>query len=104
MAEAVDYKQIGSRPVRPDGLDKVTGRAQFGADTVLPNMVVEIPIKIAIPTKAPIIPIMLFSTNVITETQILNFKKDVGHLPTSLKKLDLLRLLNWKLEDLQNCL
>ena len=25
MAEAVDYKQIGSRPVRPDGLDKVTG-------------------------------------------------------------------------------
>ena len=23
MAEAVDYKQIGSRPVRPDGLDKV---------------------------------------------------------------------------------
>ena len=39
MAEAVDYKQIGSRPVRPDGLDKVTGRAQFGADTVLPNMI-----------------------------------------------------------------
>ena len=39
MAEAVDYKQIGTRPVRPDGLDKVTGRAQFGADTVLPNMI-----------------------------------------------------------------
>ena len=39
MAEAVDYKQIGSRPVRPDGLDKVTGRAQFGADTILPNMI-----------------------------------------------------------------
>jgi hypothetical protein len=59
--------------------------------------------RILIATNAPIIPIMLVS-KVITETQILNFKKDVGHLPTSLKKLDLLRLSNWKLEDLQNCL
>ena len=39
MAEAIDYKQIGSRPVRPDGVDKVTGRARFGADLVLPNMI-----------------------------------------------------------------
>ncbi len=39
MAEAHDYKQIGSRPVRPDGVDKVTGRAQFGADLNLPNMI-----------------------------------------------------------------
>ncbi len=39
MAEAVEYKQIGSRPVRPDGVDKVTGRARFGADLVLPNMI-----------------------------------------------------------------
>ncbi len=39
MAEAVDYKQIGTRPVRPDGVDKVTGRARFGADLILPNMV-----------------------------------------------------------------
>ncbi|MEQ8689745.1 MAG: molybdopterin-dependent oxidoreductase, partial [Pseudomonadales bacterium] len=39
MAEAVDYKQIGTRPIRPDGVDKVTGRARFGADLVLPNMI-----------------------------------------------------------------
>jgi CO/xanthine dehydrogenase Mo-binding subunit len=26
------YKVIGTRPVRPDGIDKVTGRAQYGAD------------------------------------------------------------------------
>ena len=39
MAEAVDFKVIGSRPVRPDGVDKVTGRAQFGADHNLPNMI-----------------------------------------------------------------
>ena len=39
MAEAVEYKQIGSSPIRPDGVDKVTGRAQFGADLVLPNMI-----------------------------------------------------------------
>lgn len=38
MAEAKEYKSIGTRPVRPDGVDKVTGRAQFGADLNLPNM------------------------------------------------------------------
>ena len=27
-----EFKTIGSRPVRPDGLDKVTGRARYGAD------------------------------------------------------------------------
>ena len=27
-----EFKMIGSRPVRPDGLDKVTGRARYGAD------------------------------------------------------------------------
>ncbi len=32
------YKVIGTRPVRPDGVDKVTGRAQYGADTRLPGM------------------------------------------------------------------
>ncbi len=32
------YKVIGTRPVRPDGTDKVTGRAQFGADIRLPGM------------------------------------------------------------------
>ncbi len=33
-----DYKVIGTRPVRPDGTDKVTGRAQFGADIGLTGM------------------------------------------------------------------
>ena len=32
------YKQVGTRPVRPDGLEKVTGKAQFGADLTLPGM------------------------------------------------------------------
>src|SRR5687767_12990100 len=32
------YKVIGTRPVRPDGVDKVTGRAQYGADIMLPGM------------------------------------------------------------------
>lgn len=31
-------KVVGQRPVRPDGVDKVTGRAQFGADFHLPGM------------------------------------------------------------------
>ena len=32
------YKWIGTRPIRPDGFDKVTGRANFGADLSLPGM------------------------------------------------------------------
>ncbi|HCG91909.1 MAG TPA: oxidoreductase, partial [Dehalococcoidia bacterium] len=32
------YKVIGTRPVRPDGVDKVTGRAKYGADIQLPGM------------------------------------------------------------------
>ena len=31
-------KVVGTRPIRPDGVDKVTGRAQFGADFHLPGM------------------------------------------------------------------
>ena len=32
------YEVIGTRPVRPDGADKVTGRAEYGADVRLPRM------------------------------------------------------------------
>jgi len=31
-------KIVGTRPVRPDGVDKVTGRANFGADMTMPGM------------------------------------------------------------------
>ena len=33
------YQYVGTRSIRPDGVDKVTGRARFGADYFLPNMV-----------------------------------------------------------------
>ena len=29
----IEYNVVGKRPVRPDGVDKVTGRARYGADT-----------------------------------------------------------------------
>ena len=32
-----DFNLIGTRPARPDGIDKVTGRAQFGADKAAPG-------------------------------------------------------------------
>ena len=35
-----ELKIVGTRPERPDGVDKVTGRALFGADKSLPNMLV----------------------------------------------------------------
>src|ERR1700720_2380945 len=33
-----DLRVVGTRPIRPDGVDKVTGRAQFGADMVMAGM------------------------------------------------------------------
>src|SRR5579875_1561129 len=33
-----EFKVIGTRPVRHDGVDKVTGRARYGADYSLPGM------------------------------------------------------------------
>ena len=33
-------KVVGTNPIKHDGVDKVTGRAQFGADTHLPGMLV----------------------------------------------------------------
>ncbi len=38
VATAQRYKVIGTRPIRPDGTDKVTGRAQYGADIRLTGM------------------------------------------------------------------
>src|SRR5262245_28795745 len=36
----LQFDWIGTRPVRPDGVDKVTGRARFGADLALPGQLV----------------------------------------------------------------
>ena len=33
-----DYKVVGTRPIRHDGADKVTGQAKFGADIILPGL------------------------------------------------------------------
>src|SRR6516225_7882353 len=33
-------KVVGTRPIRPDGVDKVTGRAQFGADLAMPGQLI----------------------------------------------------------------
>ena len=35
-----EFKVVGTRPPRPDGLDKVTGRAKFGADAFAPGQLV----------------------------------------------------------------
>ena len=37
--EKPEYKVIGTRPIRPDGVEKVTGRAQYGADIRLPGLI-----------------------------------------------------------------
>lgn len=35
-----EFKSVGTRPVRPDGVDKVTGRARYGADYDMPGQLV----------------------------------------------------------------
>jgi CO/xanthine dehydrogenase Mo-binding subunit len=39
MTTITNYKVIGTRPIRHDGMDKVTGRAVYGADIQLPGMI-----------------------------------------------------------------
>tara|TARA_B100001093_G_scaffold8612_1_gene8315 strand:- start:543 stop:2804 length:2262 start_codon:yes stop_codon:yes gene_type:complete len=34
------FKSVGTRPLRPDGVDKVTGRARYGADFNMPGQLV----------------------------------------------------------------
>jgi CO/xanthine dehydrogenase Mo-binding subunit len=36
--DKASLKVVGTRPIRPDGVDKVIGRAAFGADMVMPGM------------------------------------------------------------------
>ena len=39
-SETRKFNVVGTRPLRPDGIDKVTGRAKFGADAIAPGMLV----------------------------------------------------------------
>jgi len=38
QTQSPEYKVIGTRPIRHDGTDKVTGAARYGADTQLPGL------------------------------------------------------------------
>src|SRR5690242_702684 len=38
--QSSEFNVVGTRPLRPDGADKVTGRAKFGADLALPGQLV----------------------------------------------------------------
>jgi CO/xanthine dehydrogenase Mo-binding subunit len=38
MADVRKFSWVGTRPIRPDGVDKVTGRANFGADRFPPGL------------------------------------------------------------------
>jgi len=38
VAHSEQYKVIGTRPIRHDGIDKVVGRAKYGADYSAPAM------------------------------------------------------------------
>src|SRR5436309_2136455 len=38
MTLETTLKVVGTRPIRPDGVEKVIGRANFGADRAVPGM------------------------------------------------------------------
>src|SRR6202453_5158368 len=38
IPETQNFRVIGTRPIRHDGVDKVTGRAKYGADYTFPGM------------------------------------------------------------------
>ena len=38
MSQEQKFRWVGTRPIRPDGVDKVTGRANYGADFAPPGM------------------------------------------------------------------
>ena len=38
MNPTTEYKVIGTRPIRHDGVDKVTGRALYGADVQMAGL------------------------------------------------------------------
>ena len=35
-----EFNLVGTRPIRPDGVDKVTGKARYGADFNMPGQLV----------------------------------------------------------------
>src|SRR4051812_25691523 len=37
--DKASLKVVGTRPIRPDGVEKVIGRANFGADMTMPGMI-----------------------------------------------------------------
>ena len=39
MQKSRDFKYIGQRPLRPDGIEKVTGKALYGADINIPGSI-----------------------------------------------------------------
>ncbi len=39
MSESQELTYVGTRPVRPDGVEKVTGRANYGADKAMAGMI-----------------------------------------------------------------
>ena len=39
MQKSKDFKYIGQRPLRPDGIEKVTGKALYGADINIPGSI-----------------------------------------------------------------
>ena len=39
LGKDVQLKVVGTRPIRPDGVEKVNGRAAFGADVAVSGMI-----------------------------------------------------------------
>ncbi len=80
----MDFKVIGSRPVRPDGVDKVTGRALYGADRYAPGMLIGKVLRSPHP-HARIKAIDTSKADALTGVKAIITKDDFGEVPKSQK-------------------
>ena len=64
-----DYKVVGTEPIRHDGLEKVTGRAVYGADVKVPGLIETYQDLINMPVKSD-------GSSVVTLGDLVQFNKN----------------------------
>jgi len=79
-AEKHEFRWIGQNTIRPDGMDKVTGRATFGADFKLPGMLVGKVLRSPHP-HARIVSINLEKAKRLTGVKAAMSGDDLAHFP-----------------------
>ena len=84
LTKTSGFKVVGTRPVRPDGIEKVTGRAKFGADAVAPGMLIGLVLRSPHP-HARIVSIDTSRAEALQGVKAIITASDFGEVPTRLR-------------------